>query len=50
MVSLEYRLEGNLKGTLGGISYISSYVFYGSIKVITEAIYKWFHFLSTASI
>ena len=50
MASLEYYLEGNLEGTLGGISYIFSFVFYGSIKAITEAIYKWFYFLSTASI
>ena len=40
MASLEYYLEGNLEGTLGGISYIFSYPFYGSIKAITEAIYK----------
>ena len=38
--SLEHRSEGSLDGTLGEISYIFSYVFYGSIKVITEAIYK----------
>ena len=44
MASLEHRLEGNPEGTLGGISYIFSYVFYGSIKTITEAIYKWFYF------
>ena len=50
MASLEYRLESNLEGILGGISYIFSFVFYSSIKVIIEAIYKWFHFLSTASI
>ena len=50
MASLEYRLEGSLDGTLGRISYVFSYVFYGSIKAITEAIYKWFHFPSTASI
>ena len=50
MASLEHRLEISLDGTLGEISYISSYFFYGSIKVITEAIYKWFYFLSTASI
>ena len=48
--SLEYRLEGNPEGTSGGISYIFSYIFYSSIKTITEAIYKWFYFLSTASI
>jgi hypothetical protein len=50
MASLEHRLKGNLEGTLGGIFYVFSYVFYGSIKVITEAIRKWFHFLSTASV
>jgi hypothetical protein len=50
MTSLEHHLEGNPEGTLARISYILSYVFYGSIKVITEAIYKWFYFLSTASI
>ena len=27
-----------------------SFVFYGSIKAITEAIHRWFHFLSTASV
>ena len=32
------------------ISYIFSFIFYGSIKAITEAIYKLFHFLSTASV
>ena len=26
------------------------FVFYGSIKAITEAIYRWFHFSSTASV
>ena len=50
MTSLKYRLESSLDGTSGGISYIFSFVFYGSIKVITEAIYKWFHFPSTASV
>jgi hypothetical protein len=40
ITSLEYRLEGSLDGTSGEISYIFSYVFYGSIKTITEAIYK----------
>jgi hypothetical protein len=44
MASLEHRLEGSPEGTLGGISYIFSYMFYGSIKAITEAVYKWFHF------
>ena len=48
--SLEYRLESSLDGTLGGISYVFFYIFYGSIKAITEAIRKWFHFLSTASV
>ena len=48
--SLEHRSEGSLDGTSGEISYIFSYVFYSSIKTITEAIYKWFHFPSTASI
>ena len=50
MASLEYHLEGSLDGTLGRISYIFSYVLYSSIKAITEAIRKWFHFLSTASV
>ena len=50
MDSLEYYLEGSTKGTLGGISYIFSYVFYSSIKAITETVYKWSHFLSTASV
>jgi hypothetical protein len=27
-----------------------SFVFYGSVEVTTEAIYKWFHFSSTASV
>ena len=40
MASLEYRLEGSLDSTLGRIYYIFSYMFYGSIKAITEAIYK----------
>ena len=48
--SLEHRLESSLDGTSGEISYIFSYVFYSSIKAITEAIRKWFHFLSTASV
>jgi len=26
------------------------FIFYSFIKAITEAIYRWFHFLSTASI
>ena len=50
ITSLEYYLEGSLDGTSGEISYIFSYVFYSSIKIITEAIHKWFYFLSTASI
>jgi hypothetical protein len=50
MTSLEYRLESSLDGTLGEIFYVFSYIFYGSIKAITEAICKWFHFLSTASV
>ena len=50
MDSSKYYLEGSIEGILGGISYVFSYVFYGSIKAITEAIYKWSHFLSTASI
>ena len=50
MDSSEYHLEGSTEGILGGISYIFSYMFYGSIKAITEAVYKWSHFLSTASI
>ena len=44
MASLEHHLEGSIESILGGISYVLSYVFYGSIKTITEAIYKWFHF------
>ena len=50
MARLEHRLESSLDSTLGEISYISSYFSYGSIKAITEAIRKWFYFLSTASI
>ena len=50
MASLKYCLEGNLEGTLGGVSYVFSYIFYGSIKAITEVIHKWFHFPSTASV
>jgi hypothetical protein len=50
MASLGYYLEGSLEGTLRGISYVFSFIFYGSIKAITEAIYKWFHFPSTASV
>ena len=48
--SLEHRSEGSLDGTSGEISYVFSYVFYSSIEAITEAIHKWLHFLSTASI
>ena len=50
MASFEYRLEGSLDGTSGRISYVFSYVFYSSIKAIMEAIRKWFHFPSTASV
>ena len=50
MASLKHRLEGSLDGTLGEIFYIFSFVFYGFIKAIMEAIYRWFYFLSTASI
>ena len=32
------------------ISYVFSFVFYGSIEATTEAIHRWFHFLSTASV
>jgi hypothetical protein len=44
MASLEYYLEGSTESISGGISYVFSYVFYGFIKIITEVIYKWFHF------
>ena len=50
VTSLEHHLEGSLDSTSGEISYIFSYIFYGSIKAITEAICKWFHFPSTASV
>jgi len=63
MASLEHRLEGSPEGTLWGagflytffasyssISYIFSFIFYGSIRAITEAIHRWSHFLSTASV
>ena len=40
MASLKHRLESSLDGTSGEISYVFSYVFYGSIKAVTEAIYK----------
>ena len=42
--NLKHHLEGSLDGTLGEISYVFSFVFYGPVKAITEAIYKWFHF------
>ena len=48
--SLKHRLEGSPEGTLGEIFLCISFVFYGSIKATTEAVYKWFHFLSTASV
>ena len=48
--SLEHRLEGSLDGTSGEISYIFSFMFYSFIEVITEAIHRWFHFSSTASV
>jgi len=47
---LGHRLEGSLNGTSGEISYVFSFAFYGSIKAITEAVYKWFYFSSTASV
>jgi len=50
MASLGHRLEGSLDGTSGEIFYVFSFMFYGFIKAITEAIYRWFHFLSTASV
>jgi hypothetical protein len=40
MASLKHYLEGSLEGTLGGISYVFLICFYGSIKVIIEAIHK----------
>jgi hypothetical protein len=43
-------LEGSLDGTSGEISYVFSFVFYSSIKAITEAVHKWFYFSSTASV
>src|SRR6266566_7183924 len=42
---LEHRLEGSLDGTSGEISYVFSFVFYGSIEATTEAIHRWFYFL-----
>ena len=51
MASSEHHLEGSTEGILGGISYVFSYMFYGSIKTIMEAIYiSGFIFLSTASV
>jgi len=45
MADLEDYLERNLKGYLGGVSYIfpftlvyTSFMFYGSIRALTEAI------------
>ena len=52
------RTHGQLKAPFGrqpkrhlrrDFLYIS-FVFYGSIEAITEAIYRWFYFLSTASV
>ena len=48
--SLEHHLESSLDGTSEEISYIFSFVFYGSIKAITGTVYKWSHSLSTASV
>ena len=50
MASLEHCLEGNLEDTLGGVSYLFSLTFYGSIEAIMEAVHRWFHFSSTASV
>src|SRR6266567_1432853 len=61
--SLEYRLEGSPEDTLRGGRFpmyflyvlwfyflcISS-VFYGFIEAIMEAVHRWFHFSSTASV
>src|SRR6266568_9219396 len=44
MTSSEHRLEGSLDGTSGEISYVFSFVFYGSIEATTEAIHRWFYF------
>ena len=44
MTSLEHRLESSLDGTLGEISYVFSFVFYGFIEATIEAIYRWFYF------
>src|ERR1700721_912258 len=48
--SLEHYLESSLDGTSEEISYIFSFVFYGSIEAITGTVYKWSYSLSTASI
>ena len=45
MTSLEHRLESSLDGTSGEISYVFSFVFYGSVEAITEAVHRWFYFL-----
>ena len=45
----EHRLESSLDGTLGFPIYFP-FVFYGFIKAIMEAVYRWFHFSSTASV
>src|SRR6266699_849324 len=44
MTSLEHHLEGSLDGTSGEISYVFSFVFYGSIDATMEAIHRWFYF------
>jgi len=44
MAGLEHRLEGSPEGTLGGIFLYISFMFYSSIKAITEAIYKRLYF------
>ena len=55
MASLEHRLKGSLEGTFKGFPiYLLcvlwfyflciSFMFYGSIEAITEAVYKWFYF------
>ena len=55
-------MEGSPEGTSGGggISYVIPlhlmvlfpmyFCFYGFIEAITEAVYRWFYFLSTASV
>jgi hypothetical protein len=45
-----HRLEGSPEGTLGGVSYVFSFMFFGSIRAITETIHRWLYFLSTASV